>query len=89
MSFLLSHSLQAAQAGSKIKSHVTSQQQPTNHAPLTQVIDVTVNKRPTKSTFRQKVQTHTSPRPSNRHNHNKHHPVNKSPTPLKSDIHGP
>ena len=43
-------------------------------------ISVTVIQSPQKPTFWQKVQTHTSPRPSNRHNHNKHHPVNKSPT---------
>ena len=33
--------------------------------------------------FGKKVQTHTSPRPRNCRNCNKHHPVNKSPTPKK------
>ena len=31
--------------------------------------------------FWRKVQTHTSPRPSNCRNRNRHHPIIKSPTP--------
>ena len=68
----------------KVMSHSNNNLKPTSNT-----ISINVIQGPQNPMFQQKAQTHTSPKPENRRNRNKNHPINGSPTLINFGTHAP